>query len=103
MMATTDPSTMETLLEANLIQLAQDPYGNYAIQDAIKQRFLPESLYPILVDNMVVLSAQKFSSNVVERVMEQMPHLVLPRLLEEMTVIGLINSHFGFFVAKKAI
>jgi hypothetical protein len=52
---------------------------------------------------MVLLAGQKFSSNVIERIIEAKPELVFPRLHDHHTVIGLINSHFGFFVAKKAL
>jgi hypothetical protein len=52
---------------------------------------------------MVSLAAQKFSSNVIERILESRPNQVYPRLLDSDTVTGLINSHFGFYVAKKAL
>jgi hypothetical protein len=98
-----EPSLLEDLLEGSLLDLAQDPYGNYAIQDAIKNGSLPESLYPTLIQNMVTLAGQKFSSNVIERIIEMRPGLILPALLESVITKGLIGSHFGFFVAKKAL
>jgi hypothetical protein len=56
-------------LSENCVQLVQSPYGNYAIQQGI-EHWTNEELKPVyenLHDNILQLSMQKFSSNVIEK------------------------------------
>lgn len=58
--------------EKNCIEIVQDPFGNYAIQYAI-DTFGNESCKIIIKEicnNIHSLSMQKFSSNVVEKCIE---------------------------------
>ena len=58
------------LLTENCIEITIDQYGNYAIQHALDQYgyFNCMSIIKIIVNNIVGLSNQKFSSNVVDKV-----------------------------------
>lgn len=102
LLSTLSQETIQTILQPCILSLSKDPYANYAIQDAIKHDFLPHSLYNTLLSDIIHLSSLKFSSNVIERMMELIPYKVLPMFLETDICAGLVNSHFGFFVAKRA-
>lgn len=56
-------------LEDKLMLIVQDPYGNYAIQHALEVYgpYICFNIIKIILGNIVSLSIQKYSSNVVER------------------------------------
>jgi pumilio RNA-binding family len=59
-------------LENDSLEIVQDPYGNYAIQYAIEYYGISvcANLINTIVSNIVLLSNQKFASNVVEKCIE---------------------------------
>jgi hypothetical protein len=69
---TTYVDNREALVEfvsENAIELVQDPYGNYAVQEIMEkwseQNFVP--LFEKVKTRVAQLSIQKFSSNVIEK------------------------------------
>jgi pumilio RNA-binding family len=59
-------------LERECLEIVQDPYGNYAIQYALEYYGISVcvNLINAIVANIVLLSNQKFASNVVEKCIE---------------------------------
>jgi pumilio RNA-binding family len=59
------------LLSQATVQLAQDQYGNYVIQHVVEQGKPHErdAVYDRLFPHIVVLSQNKFASNVVEKML----------------------------------
>ena len=60
-------------IQENVIELAQSPYGNYALQEAMEHWSLQdcEEIYQVLMKNLLQLSMQKFSSNVIETCLDK--------------------------------
>ncbi len=58
------------LLTKNCLEITQDQYGNYAIQHAIEYFGFVNcyNLIRIIYQNIVILSCQKFSSNVIDKI-----------------------------------
>ncbi len=58
------------LLTENCLEITQDQYGNYAIQHAIEYFGFVNcyNLIRIIYQNIVILSCQKFSSNVIDKI-----------------------------------
>ena len=56
-------------LIANAIELAQNPYGNYALQQAFEHwdKEIVQELIPQFFNKVFQLSMQKCSSNVIDR------------------------------------
>lgn len=94
-------------LSENCVQLVQSPYGNYAIQQAIDHWSNEElhSVYTNLYDNLLQLSMQKFSSNVIEKVLDRADDEMLVQyaesLTEDETMKSLVKSNYGFYVIQK--
>jgi len=51
------------------VELAQDQFGNYVVQHVLERGkdVHKESIFKVIRDQLMLLSRQKFSSNVVER------------------------------------
>lgn len=93
-------------LSLHACELAQAPYGNYAIQHALEE-WGGETCLPIiqaLRGRLVQLSIQKFSSNVVEHVLNLAPAEVQAHLIEELSssdrVRVLMSTVCGHYVAR---
>jgi hypothetical protein len=56
----------------NTLEIVQSPFGNYAIQYAIQEwgANFCRNIIIVIINNIVSLSMQKYSSNVVEKVLE---------------------------------
>jgi len=87
--------------------LVQSPYGNYAVQQAI-DFWENEDLYSIfmnLLGNVLQLSMQKFSSNVIEKCLDKASDEVLLQFVDSLSepeiMKSLIKSNYGFYVAQK--
>jgi hypothetical protein len=57
-------------LKNNCLEIVQSPFGNYAIQHIFEEWGLESIILSIITNNIASLSLQKFSSNVVERILE---------------------------------
>eukprot|EP01022_Parablepharisma_sp_SALTPOND_P000764 TRINITY_DN105014_c0_g1_i1.p6 TRINITY_DN105014_c0_g1~~TRINITY_DN105014_c0_g1_i1.p6 ORF type:complete len:551 (-),score=82.26 TRINITY_DN105014_c0_g1_i1:14827-16479(-) len=102
-------SEIVKMMMKNSIEMAQNPYGNYALQIVMDS-------YPIEKCAGVIesikgkvghLSITKYSSNVVERCMEKAGEKLRAELITELinadNFIGLMKNNFGNYVIQKAL
>jgi hypothetical protein len=59
-------------IQYNCLEIVQSPFGNYAIQHVLEEwgMEISKNIILIIKENIVSLSMQKFSSNVVEKCLE---------------------------------
>jgi len=93
----------------NSVDLAQNPYGNYAIQTAMES-FEPSTLFPIIESikgKYSQLSMLKFSSNVIEKCIEKANLKQREEIVKELTspdkLVGLLKNNFANFVLQKTL
>lgn len=91
------PSQQRLLHELayHVVDLAQGPYGNYAVQHALEE-WGGEACRPIIESirgHLAMLSNQKFSLNVVERVLRSAPADLQETLVEELVSSDQAFSH----------
>lgn len=57
---------------SNALEIIQNPFGNYIVQSVIEEwgHSLCKDIINIIINNIISLSMQKFSSNVVEKILE---------------------------------
>ncbi|CAK9017834.1 unnamed protein product [Durusdinium trenchii] len=96
-------------LARHAMDLVQSPYGNYAIQHALEE-WGGRDCEPILEKlegRMMQLSIQKFSSNVVEKLLTIAPpefrRKFIWELVESDKMSVLVNSNYGHYVVKRAM
>eukprot|EP01016_Furgasonia_blochmanni_P047597 TRINITY_DN7009_c0_g1_i5.p1 TRINITY_DN7009_c0_g1~~TRINITY_DN7009_c0_g1_i5.p1 ORF type:complete len:277 (-),score=31.51 TRINITY_DN7009_c0_g1_i5:74-904(-) len=96
-------------LEEKTDELVQDPYGNYAIQYTL-ENFAPEEcseIYEKILQKIVQLSLQKYSSNVIEKCLTSAPQEYRGRffgaLCEAEKAVELMKNKYGNFVLIKAL
>ncbi len=94
---------------ANSIDMAQSPYGNYALQ-IVMDSYPPEKCQGVIESvkgKVAHLSITKYSSNVVERCMEKAGEKLRAELIRELVhadnFIGLMKNNFGNYVIQKAL
>ena len=84
-----------TKLTSNAIELAQNPYGNYAIQQAFeywdKETCL--ELIPQFFGKVYQLSMQKCSSNVIDKCIQNSSSEYLQILMQELITCDRLNSN----------
>ena len=97
------------ILTKNCINLAKNPYGNYAIQYLL-ENFSSNDIEKInekIIEFSFVLSKQKFSSNVVEKSIEFFDQKNRDKLINNLCfcddAILLIKNKYGHFVFNRAI
>jgi len=104
------PDKRKLLIEKiseNCVQLVQSPYGNYAVQQSIENWNNDElkGIYLNLHSNVLQLSMQKFSSNVIEKCLDRADDEILLLYAESLsdpeTVKSLSKSNYGFYVIQK--
>jgi len=108
-----DNNIRERLLEkftSNCLVIVQDPYGNYAIQFIIETYgyIVTQKIVLEILNNLILLSTQKFSSNVVERVIESSDKTIYNRIVGDMFLnstnfMVLLKNKYGNFVLQKLI
>ncbi|XP_051144119.1 pumilio homolog 15-like [Andrographis paniculata] len=89
------------------VQLAQDQYGNYVVQYLVKKK-IPEitlAIVTVLLGSFVLLSSNKFGSNVVEECLRSKnpPYLseaIIKEISESSQFLSIINDQFGNYVAQ---
>ena len=93
----------------NSIELIQDPYGNYIMQE-IFETFIQDTIEPILKTingHIVKLSLLKFSSNVIEKCLEKANKETRKEIIREIISSGrlleLMKSNYGNYVVQKAL
>ncbi|XP_072953546.1 putative pumilio homolog 8, chloroplastic [Typha angustifolia] len=93
----------------NGIDLAQDTYGNYAVQFVLDQKFPSANakLASMFRGNYVSLSKQKFSSNVVEKCLnvfgEKDRNLIISEILQVSQFHLLLNHPYANYVISAAL
>jgi len=93
----------------HVLDMVQDPYGNYAIQHAMEVWGVPTCIRILqrLEGQVVQLSIQKFSSNVIEKVLlkaqPDMRWRFINELIQTDRMATLVQGQFGHFVAMRAV
>ena len=97
------------ILSKYCISLAQNPYGNYAIQYLL-ENFSSNDIEKInekIIEFAFILTKQKFSSNVIEKSMEFFDKENRDKLINNLCfcddTISLIKNKYGHFVFNHAI
>jgi hypothetical protein len=97
---------LQAQLVANAILLMQDPFGNYAIQHILDELGPIPGLVSQLHGKVISLGIQKFSSNVVEKILRISDLSTKRKMIAEMShkdrVVAMLNSLYGCFVLKAA-
>ncbi len=97
------------LIQKNLLEIIQNPYGNYVIQHLIIEWGLDysRSIINSITDNIISLSMHKFSSNVVEKCLEiddvNMKRKIYKEIFNQSKISSLVKNKYGNFVVQKAI
>jgi hypothetical protein len=93
-------------LEDNCVLLCQDPFGNYVIQHLLDCVGATPRLCGLFREKIMALSTQKFSSNVVEKVLLSADAPTVATLLSELAqphrLTALLQSLYGCFVLRSA-
>eukprot|EP00826_Nyctotherus_ovalis_P057728 TRINITY_DN7901_c0_g1_i11.p1 TRINITY_DN7901_c0_g1~~TRINITY_DN7901_c0_g1_i11.p1 ORF type:complete len:230 (-),score=49.83 TRINITY_DN7901_c0_g1_i11:200-889(-) len=98
----------ETLAK-NAIEIAQNPYGNYALQLVIDTypTSITSKIIEVIKGKVVSLSVTRYSSNVVERCVEKaeegLRDEVVKELMNSGSLMWIMKNRFGSFVVQKAL
>jgi hypothetical protein len=91
----------------HLLELSQDPFGNYAVQQLLESWGMQAFRYILaqFVPNVVQLSMQKFSSNVLEKCMRQseLCNPLAQAISKQDQVKSMLSSNYGCYVLKAAL
>ena len=91
------------------IELAQDPYGNYVIQEVMQKwgEYDYSPLYDKIKTKVAQLSIQKFSSNVVEKCLQmcsdEQRDDVITHIAQIDKLSNVMKNSFGNYVVQKAL
>lgn len=93
----------------NSIELVQDPYGNYAVQEIINK--WPELDFEPLIakvkSKVAQLSIQKFSSNVVEKCLQMSDvgqrNDIIIHIANVDKLVSVMRNSYGNYVVQKAL
>jgi hypothetical protein len=97
------------MMTKNAIEMAQNPYGNYAIQIVLDtySSSLISRIIEAIKGRVVNLSLIKFSSNVIERCIEKadekLKEELIRELMESENLFGIMKNRFGSYVVQKAL
>jgi hypothetical protein len=93
----------------NSLEIVQNPFGNYVIQHILEE-WGPEIAFDIIdviIKNIISLSMQKFSSNVVEKCFDIVNKHLRKRMIKELfntsKISSLLKNKYGNYVLQKAI
>ena len=91
------------------VELVQDAFGNYVVQYVIDLN-TPEAnsrLGLIFIKSMRLLATQKFSSNVIEKCLQQNSHDVQQLMIQEISqpanIIKMISDQYANYVVQRAL
>lgn len=96
-------------LSSHALELVQSPYGNYAIQHVLEEYGWEEcaTVLEALRSHYAHLSVQKYSSNVVEKILVLGPSAIRKDLIDELIhadrMSVLVSSVYGQYVVKRAL
>ena len=102
--------TLKQIISANSLLLIQNPYGNYALQAVADNWDVKdaEMIMSTFLGKLVVLSLQKYSSNVIEKCLEKSV-LFLQSFIKEIFSVGmttlpiLLKNNYGHYVIQTVI
>ena len=98
-------------MKLHCIEIIQSSYGNYVVQHVLDEWGVvyTKEIVDIILDNIVSLSMQKFSSNVIEKFMDvasnekEIKAQMFRNLFIKGDVSSLIKNKYGNYVLSKAI
>lgn len=97
------------IITENCLEIAQNPFGNYAIQyilDTWEEKDCIDVIN-IIIENICSLSKQKFSSNVVEKIIElindEKRKKIFDEFFNETKILGLLKNKYGKYVLQKSV
>lgn len=91
------------------VDLVQDAFGNYVVQYVIDLNTLDANsrLALIFVKSIRILATQKFSSNVIEKCLQQNSSQIQQIIIEEISqpgnIIKMINDQYANYVVQRAL
>jgi hypothetical protein len=91
------------------VNLVQDAFGNYVVQYVIDLNS-PDAngrLAMIFIQSMHILATQKFSSNVIEKCLQQntssMQQIMIQEISQPSNIIRMINDQYANYVVQRAL
>ena len=93
----------------NIDKLINDENGNFSIQKIItklNEKEYNNRIYNYIQDKIVKLSIQKFSSNVIETFLINIPSYkdkIITKLIESNNIINLLSDKYGNYIIQKAL
>ena len=101
-------------LTENCIEICQSPFGNYVIQYILEEWGINECLpiVNIIIKNICILSIQKFSSNVSEKILtlinesnkyENEKNMISYQLFFTDQIMNVLKNKYGRYVLQKAV
>jgi pumilio RNA-binding family len=91
------------------VDLVQDAFGNYVVQYVIDLNTFEANgrLGMIFIQSMKLLATQKFSSNVIEKCLQQNSHEVQQLMIQEISqpanIIKMISDQYANYVVQRAL
>ena len=103
-----DSDKMIICIIDNIEKLINDENANFAIQKIIKlnKNVYNNKIYNYLQDKIVKLSIQKFSSNVIETFIMNIPSFkdkIIGKIIESNSIINLLSDKFGNYIIQKSL
>ena len=92
----------------NIDKLINDENGNFSIQKIIKldKNVYNTKIYNYIQDKISKLSVQKFSSNVIETIIINIPNFkdkIINKIIESNSIINLLSDKYGNYIIQKAL
>ena len=103
-----DSDKMINSIIDNIEKLINDENANFAIQKIIKlnKSIYNNKIYNYIQDKIVKLSLQKFSSNVIEAFIINIPTFkdkIIRKIIESNSIINLLSDKFGNYIIQKSL
>ena len=103
-----DSDKMINCIIDNIEKLINDENANFAIQKIIKlnKNVYNNKIYNYLQDKIAKLSMQKFSSNVIETFIMNIPSFkdkIIGKIIESNSIINLLSDKFGNYIIQKSL
>ena len=100
-------------LEKDYVEITQDQFGNYAVQHALDQFGYSKcyNIIRLICKNIVYFANQKFSSNVVDKIVISLHHnnfnefslLIQAMFMNNENMFEMLRNKFGMFVLMNSI
>ena len=98
-------------LTENCLEICQSPFGNYVIQFILEEWGIKDCLtiVNIIIKNICMLSIQKFSSNVSEKILslikdfDNEKQMLSNQLFFSDQIINVLKNKYGRYVLQKAV